>query len=55
MADKDEKLFDDLDYDKRNNDYTILIPILPILAIILTIVLDIEIFGNLLLTPLFLL
>ena len=47
MTDKDEKLFDDLDYDKRNKDYSILIPILPILAIVLTIVLGIEIFGNL--------
>ena len=47
MVDKDEKLFDDLDNDKRNKDYSILIPILPILAIVLTIILDIKIFGNL--------
>ena len=47
MTNKDNKLFDDLDYDKRNKDYSILIPVLPILAIVLTIFLDLEIFGNL--------
>ena len=47
MTNKDNKLFDNLDYDKRNKDYSILIPILPILAIVLTIFLDLEIFGNL--------